>query len=76
MISLETVLKILSISPVNHRWLHQIRDLSEQRLKLVEISVVREFPPGLPPSPEGHFAAGALFLFFACEGSGKANVPD
>lgn len=39
-------------------------------------SVVSENSPGLPPSPEGHFAAGSLFLSLALRVAGKANVPD
>lgn len=33
--------------------------------------MVSENSPGLPPSPEGHFAAGSLFLSLALRVAGK-----
>lgn len=33
--------------------------------------MVSENSPGLPPSPEGHFAAGSLFLSLALRDAGK-----
>jgi len=40
-------------------------------MNLVEISGVGEFPRGLPPSPEGHFAAGSLLLSLALRVAGE-----
>ncbi len=34
-----------------------------------------ENSPGLPPSPEGHFAAGSLFLSLALRVVGKLMCP-
>lgn len=34
-----------------------------------------ENSPGLPPSPEGHFAAGSLFLSLALRVAGKLMCP-